>query len=141
MNIDSFSRTKKNTHLPIRNGIQEALKELKALRRDIEDTDCYLDSFEYFLRGRMVQKIKEVRPHKNKKFMDDGNQTLLQPAPRSTPDTRKWLREPTVSPEATAAKKSVEKKAKASNKEEEWVEVPARKNIQKKKKEKAVRTP
>ena len=45
-NMDSFSRTKKNMHLPIREGIQEARKELGALRYDIEDTVCYLDSSE-----------------------------------------------------------------------------------------------
>ena len=38
-NMESFSRTKKNMHLPIRDGIQEA-KELGALRYDIEDTVC-----------------------------------------------------------------------------------------------------
>ena len=69
--MDNFSRIKKNMHLPIRDGIQEALKELKALRY-MEDTVCYLDSFEYLLRGRMVQKIKEVRPPKNKEVVDEG---------------------------------------------------------------------
>ena len=49
--MDSFSRTKENMHLPIREGIQEARKELGALRYDIEDTVCYLDSFEYLMRG------------------------------------------------------------------------------------------
>ena len=44
--MESFSRTKKNMHLPIRDGIQEAKKDLGALRYDIEDTVCYLDSFE-----------------------------------------------------------------------------------------------
>ena len=44
--MDSFSRSKKNMHLPIRGGIQEAKKELEALRYDIEDTVCYLHSFE-----------------------------------------------------------------------------------------------
>ena len=38
--MDSFSRTKKNIHLPIREGIQETLKELKALRDDMEVTGC-----------------------------------------------------------------------------------------------------
>ena len=38
-NIDSFSRTKKSMHFPIRYGIQEALKGLNALRRDMEETD------------------------------------------------------------------------------------------------------
>ena len=48
--MESFSRTEKNEHLPIRDGIQEAKKELGAL-----------------------------------------------PAARSTPDTRKRVREPTAS--------------------------------------------
>ena len=117
--MESFSRGKKRMHLLIRDGIQEALKELKALRYDMEDTVCYLDSFEYLLRGRMVQKMKEVRPLKNKEVVDEGSQTLPQPAVRSTPDTRKRLREPTMCPEAFAAKKPAEKRPKASNKEEE----------------------
>ena len=72
--MDSFSRTKKNMYLPIREGIQEALKELKALRDDMEDTDCYLDSFEYPLRGRMLERIKEVRSKKNNAGVDEGSQ-------------------------------------------------------------------
>ena len=48
---------------------------------------------------------------------------------RSTPDLRKWQREPTVSLDETAAKKPEEKRLKASSKEEEWVEVPTRKNL------------
>ena len=62
--IENFSRTKKNMHLPIRDGIQEAKKELGAQRYDIEDTVWYLDSFEFLMRGLMVQKMKEVRPTK-----------------------------------------------------------------------------
>ena len=58
--MDSFSRIKKNMHFPIRDGIQEAFKGLTALRYDMEDTVCYLDYFEYLLRGRMVKKMKEV---------------------------------------------------------------------------------
>ena len=58
--MDNFSRTKKNMHLHIREGILEALKELKALRDDMKETDCYLNSFEYLLRGRMVERIKEI---------------------------------------------------------------------------------
>ena len=61
----------------------------------------------------MVQKIKEVRSRK-KVVLDEGTQTLLKPAPRSTPDTRKRLREPTVSPEVRAAKKPVEKRPRTS---------------------------
>ena len=43
--------------------------------------------------------------------------------------------------EASAAKKPLQKRPKSSNKEEEWVEVSARKNLQKKKRKKADRTP
>ena len=42
-------------------------------------------------------------------------------------------REPTISPQDTAAKKPVVKRPKTSKKDEEWVEVPARKNLRKKK--------
>ena len=52
-------------HLPIKVGIQEAKKELGALRYDMEDTVCYLESFEYLIRGLMVQKMKEARPPKS----------------------------------------------------------------------------
>ena len=45
-----------------------------------------------------------------------------------------------MSPQASAAKKPVNKIPKAYYKEEEWVEVPARKNFQKKKRNMAVRT-
>ena len=85
----------------------------------MDDTVCYLDSFEYLLRGRMVQKMKVARQPKNNEVVDEGSQTLPQPAARSMPDTRKRLREPTVSPEASEAKKPVEKSPKASNKQEE----------------------
>ena len=49
--MEKFSRSKKNMHLPIRDGIQEIKKGLGALRYDIDDTVCYLDSFEYLMRG------------------------------------------------------------------------------------------
>ena len=139
--MDSFSRTKENMHLPIREGIQEARKELGALRYDIEGTVCYLDSFEYLMRGLMVKKIKEVRPPKGKGVADEGSQTLPQPAARSTPDTRERVREPTASPEVSAAKKPAEKRPKASNKEEDWVEVPKKKDLQKRKGKKPSKTP
>ena len=73
--------------------------------------------------------------------MDEGSQTLPQPAARSTPDTRKRHREPTMSPEVSVVKKPAEKRPKASNKEEEWVEDSSRKNLQKKKRKKAEKTP
>ena len=93
------------------------------------------------MRGLLVRKIKEVKPPKNKGAVDEGSQTLPQPAARSTPDTRKRHREPTMSPEVSVVKKPAKKRPKASNKEEEWVEVPSRKNLQKKKRKKAEKTP
>ena len=105
--------------VPIRDGIQEAKKELGALRYYIEDTVCYLDSFEYLMRGLMVQKMKEVRSPKGKGVVDEGSQTLPQPAARSTLDTRKRFIEPTMSPEASEAKKAAEKRPKVSNEQEE----------------------
>ena len=58
--MENFSRSKKNMHLPIRDGIQEMKKGLGALRYDIDDTVCYLEFFEYLMRGLLVKKIKEV---------------------------------------------------------------------------------
>ena len=45
-------------HPPIRDGIQGAKKKLGALRYDIEDTACYLDSFEYLMRGLILRKLR-----------------------------------------------------------------------------------
>ena len=59
--------------------------------------------------------MRVVKPH------------LTQPA-TSAPDPRKRPRESTVSPEDPKTKKPKEKSSKGSNKEEEWVEVPVRKN-------------
>ena len=87
------------------------------------------------MRGLMVQKMKQLRPSKSKEVADEGRQTLPQPAAKSTPDTRKKPRESTASPEVSAAKKPTEKRPKASNKEKEWVEVPERKDLRKKKKQ------
>ena len=139
--LDAFETDKKNMHLPIRDGIQEAKEELGVLRYDIEDTVCYLDSFEYLMRGLMVQKMKEVRSPKRKGVVDEGSQTLSQPAARSTPDTRKRAREPTASPEMPEVKKPAEKRPKASNKEEEWVEVPKKKDLRKRKEKKPSKKP
>ena len=68
-----------------------------------------------------------------KSVKDEGYQTALQTVVSSTPDLRKRPREPTVSPKDTAAKKSEVRRRKVSTKEEEWVEVLARKNLWKKK--------
>ena len=82
--MHSFFRSKKNMHLPIRDGIQEAKKELEALWYDMEGTVCYIDSFEYLMTGLMVQKMKEVRPSKSKEVADEGSQILPQRRERST---------------------------------------------------------
>ena len=44
--------------LPIRDGIEEVLHELSVLQRNMKDSDCYLEHFEYNLRDKMVQRIK-----------------------------------------------------------------------------------
>ena len=72
-----------------------------------------------------AQSVNNVR--------DESCQTALQNVVNSTPDLWKRPREPTVSPEDTAAKKSVVKRPKASTKEEECVEVPVRNNLRQKK--------
>ena len=86
------------------------------------------------MRGLMVRRIKEVNTPKNKGVVDEGSQTLPQPAARSTPDTRKRRREPTVT-------KPMEKRPKASKKEEEWVVVPRKKDLRKKRGKKPCKSP
>ena len=93
------------------------------------------------MRGLMVQKMKEVRPPKEKEVAVEGSQTLPQQAARSTPHTRKRPRESTASLEVSVAKKPAEKRPRASNTEKEWVEVPIREDLRnKKKKEKELFT-
>ena len=75
----------------------------------------------------MVSQIKEVGSPKSKEFLDEGSQTLSQPA-MSTSDPRKRPREPTFSPVESGSKKPEEKRLKASKKEEERVKVSVRKN-------------
>ena len=85
--------------------------------------------------------MKEVKPPKSKEVADEGSQTLPQPAARSPLDTRKRLREPTVSSEVSAASKPAEKRPKVSNKEEEWMEVANKKDLRKKKGKKPTKIP
>ena len=87
------------------------------------------------------EENKGGKTTKNKGVVDEGSQTLTQPASRSTPDTRKRLREPTVSPEESTLKKLAWKRPKASNKEEEWVEVPKKKDLSEKKGKNPAKTP
>ena len=88
----------------------------------------------------MVRRIKEMKPPKNKGVVDEGSQTLPQPFARSTPDTRKRRREPTVSPEVLVVTKPMEKRPKASKNKEEWVAVPSKKDLRKKRGKKPSKT-
>ena len=71
--------------------------------------------------GRM---LKLVRAESDKNVRGESYQTAPQPVVSSTPDLRKGPREPIVSRQDTAAKKSEVKRPKASTKKEEWLEVP-----------------
>ena len=92
--------------LPIRDGITEALWEMQFLKERMKRNDCYIEHFEYYLRDKMVQKIKEVKSPK-KVVLDESTQTPPKPAPRSTPEPRKRLRESTVTLDVMAAEKLV----------------------------------
>ena len=96
--------------------------------------------FEYHFRDRMRKKIKKLKTAQCGKIADESCQTTLQPTARSTPDLQKRSRELTMSLEETTVKKSEEKRLRASTKMEEWVEVPARKNLREQKTEKDVET-
>ena len=85
----------------------------------MKDNDCYIEHVECHLKDKILQKMKEVETPK-KLVLDESNQTP-PPALRSTPEPRKRLRKPRISPEVTAIKKP-----------EEWVEVPVRKDSRKK---------
>ena len=102
--MESFCRTKKNMFLPNREGIEEALQKQGKLRTCMEESDCYLDHFEYHLRDRMVMRMREVKTTQKTDVIDESRQTAPQPAPRSTPDTLKRQSEPTLSPETTTTK-------------------------------------
>ena len=75
--MESFCRTKKNLFLPIREGITVALRETQIVKEIMKSNDYYIDHFEYHLRDKMVQKIKEVRSPK-KVVLDEGTQTLSE---------------------------------------------------------------
>ena len=59
--MENFYRTKKNMFLSIRDGITEALREMQLLKERMKRNDCYIEHFEYHLRDKIVQKMKEVR--------------------------------------------------------------------------------
>ena len=109
---------------------------MQVLKERIKRHDRYIQHFEYHLRDKLVQRIKEARSP-TEVVLEEGTQTLPEPAPRSTPGPRKRLREPTVSPEVTAANKPAEKRPKTSKNAQEWAEVPFRKGPRKKKSKRA----
>ena len=47
--MESFWETKKNTFLPIRDGIRVALQTLEMLKTGMENRDGFLEYFEYHL--------------------------------------------------------------------------------------------
>ena len=71
--IESFSETKKNTFLPIRDGIRVALQTLEILNAGMENRDGNLKHFEYHLRARIVSKIKEMGSPESKEVVDEGS--------------------------------------------------------------------
>ena len=77
---------------------------------------------------RLLRVLNE-RPHDTedkggKAAKTEASRGRGEPNPSTSGNTRKRIREPTASPEESAVKKPVEMGPKASNKEEEWVEVP-----------------
>ena len=68
-------------------------------------------------------------------------QTDLEPCGKSTPNPRKQPRGPTESPEKSATGKPEEKRPKALKQSEEWVKVPIKKNLCKKKPKPVPRKP
>ena len=106
-------------------------------RNGILSRNSLVDHLENCLRDRIVLRMGELSTAKKKVIVDESSQTPTQQAPRLTSERRKRLREPTVNPEVTAAKKPEEERPRTSKKEEDWSKVPARKNLQKKKTKKS----
>ena len=57
--MESFCKTKENMFLPIREGIDKALREIAALREYMKYSDCYVYHFEHHLRNSVDSKIKD----------------------------------------------------------------------------------
>ena len=79
-------------------------------------------------------------PELRRKATNEGSQTAPRPAEKSTLDLRKRPREQTVSPEASTSMRPEEKRPKTKQ-PEEWVEIPARRELRKKKPKPALRKP
>ena len=111
--VDEFCRMKRNTFLPIREGIAEVLHKLKQLRKDTEHTEGWAESFGNQLGKALGREVKLARAQSIKSVRDEGCQTAPQIVVSSTPELRKWPRELTVNPQYTAAKKPEMKRPKA----------------------------
>ena len=136
--MEEFHHTKKNMFLPIREGIAVAKEEIKKLSPSNKNHGSFLISLEYFLGLQVAKdKDKDVEARRAKRLaslVHEESQTDLEPGESSTPDSRKKPREPKESLEDPGNKKPEEKRPKASKHPEEWVEVPVKKNIRKKRK-------
>ena len=131
--MDEFCRIKNNMFLPVREGIAEVLHELKQLRKDTEHTEGWAESFGSQLEKALGREVKLAPAQSVKSVRDEGCETALQTVVSSTPELRKQPKELTVSPQDTAAKKPEMKRPKASPREEEWIKVPPKKSLRKKK--------
>ena len=109
------------------------LHELKQLRKDTEHTEGCVKSFGNQLGKALGREVKLARAQSVKSVRDKGSQSALQIVVSSIPEFRKRPRELTVSPQDTAAKKPEMKRPEASPREEEWMKVPARRSLRKKK--------
>ena len=116
--MDESCRIKKNMFLSIIKGIAEMLHELKQLRKDTEHTVGWAKSVENQLGKALGREVKLMRTQSVKSVRDEGCQTASQIVVSSTPELRKRLRELTVGPQNTAAKKPEMKKPKVSLREE-----------------------
>ena len=90
--------------LIIREGIAEELYKLQ-LREDTEYMEGWAGSFDYQLEKAVGKNVKRARAQSGKKVRDEAFQTAPQLVVSSTPELRKRLREPTLSPQNTANKK------------------------------------
>ena len=77
--MESLCRTKKNMFRPIREGIEEALQKLSKLHIGMEDSDCYLDHFECYLRDRVVTCMREVKTAQKSLSLTPEVTTAMKP--------------------------------------------------------------
>ena len=111
--------------LPIRDDISEALTEMEEFHKISDWRKSCFESFEYSLGlGVTKDKRKEigVKMKGRANLFSERYQTSPPPVAKSTPDLHKRQREPTMSPQETAAKRS-EEKPKTSMREEECLEI------------------